>query len=200
MIRAVGLGKRYGDHWVFRGVHMELGRGSVAIVGPNGAGKTTLLRVLALLAEPSEGELYVLGRPWRDAVALARGRVLYAHQEPVTIRGTVLQNLALCPHLDWEVVEVLGLGPLLGQKASALSSGYRKLVTIARVAACRPDVALLDEPTAFLDREKREAVLQAIDMLVEGGALVAWSTHYPPEAERAGQTYEVYDGAVRRVK
>jgi len=199
MIKALGLGKRYGHHWVFRGVDLELDGGSAAVVGPNGSGKTTLLKIFALLIEPDEGELLLLGHRREEAATLLKGRVLYAHQEPVVLRGTVIDNLSLCPNPDWEVVEVLGLRPLLGAKARDLSGGYKKLLTVARVAACRPRVALLDEPTAFLDREKREAVFHLMDMLVRGGTLVVWTTHYPPEAERAEHVYEMRDGAIRKV-
>lgn len=91
---------------------------------------------------------------YEEAAKLLRGHVFYTYQEPVILRDTVLDNLSLCPSPDWEVVEVLGLRPLVGARARDLSGGYKRLLT----AACRPRVALLNEPTAFLDREKRGSV------------------------------------------
>lgn len=200
MISARGLGKRYGDRWVFRGASFDLDRRPAVFVGPNGSGKTTLLKILSLALEPTEGELRLFGMSREEAAARLRGRVLYAHQEPVVFRGTVRQNVALCGDVDWEVVEALGLAPVLDQKAHLLSSGWKKLVTVARVAACRPAAAFFDEPTAFLDRDKREAVYAVLEMLWRRGALVAWSTHYPPEADRAEEAYEVIDGVVRKIR
>ena len=194
MIAARGVGKRFGDRWVFRGVNLAVPRGvQVAVVGPNGSGKTTLLKILAGLLKPDEGAVEVGGGRHQP------GEVLYAHQEPVVLRGTVLDNLSLCPSLDWEIVEVLGLKPLLRERAAKLSGGYKKLVTIARVAACRPAVALLDEPTAFLDKEKRAAVRTVIEELTRGGSAVVWTTHYPAEVDSAITLYELIDGALRPV-
>ncbi|MEZ0318986.1 MAG: ATP-binding cassette domain-containing protein [Pyrobaculum sp.] len=200
MISARGLGKRYGDRWVFRGASFDLDGRPAAFVGPNGSGKTTLLKILSLLLEPSEGELYLFGMSRQEAAERLRGRVLYAHQEPVVFRGTVRDNVALCGDVDWEVVEALGLTPVLDQKAHLLSSGWKKLVTVARAAACRPRAAFFDEPTAFLDKEKREAVLAVLDMLWRRGVAVAWSTHYPPEADKAAVAYEVIDGVVKKLR
>ena len=194
MIAARGVGKQFGGRWIFGGVSLEVPPGAQAVVvGPNGSGKTTLLKILAGLLKPDEGTVEVRGRPPRA------GEVLYAHQEPVVLRGTVLDNLKLCPELDWGLVEALGLKPLLGEKAARLSGGYKKLVTIARVAACRPAVALLDEPTAFLDKEKRAAVRSVINELARGGSAVIWTTHYPAEADGAAPLYELIDGVLRPI-
>ncbi|AET32355.1 ATP-binding cassette domain-containing protein [Pyrobaculum ferrireducens] len=196
MIRAVDLGKRYGDY-VFRHVNVELPeRGLVALVGPNGSGKTTLLKIFAMLTEPTEGEVYIMGTPWREARARHRGDVLYSHQEPLVYSGTVEDNL-VCN--DGDVVDALGLRPLLRHKAKSLSGGYKKLVTVARVLACRPKAALLDEPTAYLDPEKRRRLLDYVAQYAKK-ALVVWTTHYPPEAENSDALYEMRDGALRRVR
>jgi len=108
------------------------------------------------MIEPDKG-LLLDHRREKSAKVLKR-HILHANQEPVRLKDTVLDNLSLCPNPDWEVVEMLGLRPLVGARVRNLSSRYKKLLTVARVVACRLRMALLDEPTAFLDREKRGTV------------------------------------------
>jgi len=196
MISAAGLGKRFGDGWVFRGVTFQLPeRGLVVVLGPNGSGKTTLLKILATLLEPTEGEVKILGLSWGEARRRLRREVLYAHQEPVVLSGTVEDNL-FCR--DYDVEDALGLRPVLRKKAKSLSGGYRKLVTLARVLACRPKVALLDEPTAFLDPEKRQIAAAHIAEYSRKN-LVMWTSHYPSELPPAERLYELRDGALKEL-
>jgi len=193
MISAASLGKRFGDGWVFRGVTFQLPeRGLVVVLGPNGSGKTTLLKILATLLEPTEGEVRIMGLSWQEAKRRLRREILYAHQEPVVLTGTVEDNL-LCR--NGEVEEALGLKPVMKTKARTLSGGYRKLVTLARVLACRPRAALLDEPTAYLDPDKRRLVA-AYAAEYSKSALVVWTTHYPAELPPADIIYELRDGTL----
>lgn len=129
-----------------------------------------------------------------ESAEVLKRHILYARQEPLRLKDTVLDNFSLCPNPNWEVVEMLGLRPL-GTKAR----DYKKLLTVARVAACRLRMALLDEPTAFLGREKREVVFHLMDLLERRGTLVVWTTHYPPEVEKAEHIYEIRDEAIRRL-
>ena len=194
MIKAAALGKKYNDVYVFKNVYIDLPqRGLVALVGPNGSGKTTLLKIFAMLTEPSEGEVYILGTPWREARVKHRGRVLYAHQEPLVYTGTVEQNL-ICN--DGDVLEALGLKGLVRHKAKCLSGGYKKLLTVARVLTCKPQIALLDEPTAYLDPGKRQSLLEYLNEYAKK-SLVVWTTHYPPEAHSSEQVYEIRDGNLK---
>lgn len=195
MIKAVNLGKRFSDY-VFRHVDIETPeRGLVALIGPNGSGKTTLLKIFALLLEPTEGELYIGGLPRDQFAARKPFRVLYSHQEPLVLSGTVDDNF-ICR--DGEVEERLGLAKLMGEKARRLSGGYKKLLTVARVLACKPRVALLDEPTAYLDPDKRQTLMSYLAEYSRQN-LVLWTTHYPPEAEKSDEIYEIKDGKIRRL-
>jgi tungstate transport system ATP-binding protein len=197
MIKTVDLGKRYGKDYVFRHVNINIEPGNrlVCVVGPNGAGKTTLMKICAALEEPTEGEVYVLGHPLQEIRNKYRRQVLYAHQEPLVLAGRVRDNL-IC--LEESLLETLGLDDKLEVKARSLSVGYKKLLTIARVLACRPKIALLDEPTAYLDAEKRARVMSVLEEYART-SLVVWSTHYPPEAEKADSIYEVRDCVVRKI-
>ena len=151
-------------------------RGVTALVGPSGSGKTTLLRCLAGLAR-AEGEVRVGGAVWQDARTFAptwkRG-VGYVFQEP-----SLLPHLAVRGNLDFaakrarasrgpgfdEVVEMLGLGPLLHRGADRLSGGERQRVAIGRALLARPALLLMDEPLSSLDAQAKSEVLPYLEQL-----------------------------------
>src|SRR6267378_8289588 len=118
--------------------------GAVAVVGHNGAGKSTLLRLLALLEAPTEGQVLFNGTAVpRRAPAALRRRVTLVEQRPVLFRGTVRENLEYGLKLRGtartamngiigDVVERLGLAPLLNRRRHELSDGEVQRVAVAR--------------------------------------------------------------------
>jgi tungstate transport system ATP-binding protein len=148
--------------------------GVVGLVGHNGAGKSTLLRLLALVEAPTEG--YVLwngtavsGRPR----AALRRRVTLVEQRPILFRGTVRDNLeyglrvrdirhAAADGIIGDVVDKLGLAPLLGRRRHELSDGEVQRVAVARALVLRTDVLLLDEPASSADRAAAGALYRAL--------------------------------------
>jgi len=148
--------------------------GALAVVGHNGSGKSTLLRLLALLEAPNEGQVLFDGRvvPRRAPAALRR-RVTLVEQRPVLFRGTVRENLEYGLQLRGlastavngiigDVVERLGLQPLLDRRRQELSDGEVQRVAVARALALRPDVLLLDEPASSADRAAAGALYRAL--------------------------------------
>ncbi|HEY3220605.1 MAG TPA: ATP-binding cassette domain-containing protein [Gemmatimonadales bacterium] len=147
---------------------------AVAVVGHNGAGKSTLLRLLALLEAPTEGQVLLNGTPVpRRAPASLRRRVTLVEQRPVLFRGTVRDNLAYGLELRGiartamhgiigDVVERLGLAPLLSRHRHELSDGEVQRVAVARALALRTDVLLLDEPASSADRAAAGALYRAL--------------------------------------
>ena len=168
-LRASGLSAGYADRQVLRQVSIEAGFGElVAIVGPNGAGKSTLLKLLARTIAPWDGSIELLGKPIvdYDRRELARTIAVVGQENAIAFQFTVLEAVLMgrAPHLapfsfesprDLAVaraaLEQLGLTPLAGRYVQELSGGERKRVVLARALAQEPKVALLDEPTAFLD-------------------------------------------------
>jgi ABC transport system ATP-binding/permease protein len=144
-----GVGKRFGDRWVLRGIDHRLAPGArIGLVGPNGAGKTTLLRLMAGRLEPDEGEVR-LG----DTVVVS----FYAQDpQPLPARQRVFEVVA-------EQVRLVGAGLLLEQfgfdpeaqraLVGELSGGERRRLELLRVLAGAPNLLLLDEPTNDLDLE-----------------------------------------------
>jgi zinc transport system ATP-binding protein len=156
---------------VLEHVTLRVGRNDfVSVVGPNGGGKSTLLRLMLGLLSPQRGEVRLLGQRPRQA----RRRVGYMPQTaqfdpqfPVTVMDVVLMGrldraAPLGPFrqadrkLALEALREVELGDLHRRPFAALSGGQRQRVLIARALACRPEVMLLDEPTANLDMQVEE--------------------------------------------
>ena len=163
-LSAHGLGRRFGRHWVFRGLDTTFRAGeSTAILGPNGAGKSTLLSVLAGWVPPTEGRtedqldgqpaapenLYrytALAAPYLDLpdeLTVAEAAAFQARLKPwrAGVAGTA--DVVAQARLD---------GPLSARRVRDLSSGMRQRLRLALALLSDARLVLLDEPTANLDR------------------------------------------------
>ncbi|HKG35112.1 MAG TPA: ATP-binding cassette domain-containing protein [Solirubrobacterales bacterium] len=186
---------RRGGRDVLSGVSADLPDGTTAVVGPSGAGKSTLLRLLNRLADPGEGEILYRERPLaeRDPLALRR-EVALVPQLPALLPGTAEENLAFAARLagrDLDVADCLGHAGLASSFADRvvgqLSVGEQQRVMLARALAQSPSVLLLDEPTAALDQETRDAVERTLRRLREElGLSLVLVSHDPVQALRLG--------------
>jgi heme exporter protein A len=196
------LSKVFGPVRALRRVGLELRAGdSVAVMGPNGAGKSTLLAILSLTTRPTSGRLLFDDRPARPSDPQLRSRLgLLSHQPMVYPDLTGLENLRLFARLygvaepDREVsrqVEQLGLGSYVADRVvRVLSRGQLQRIALARAMLGRPDLLLLDEPAAGLDREAVRRIARAIGAHRERGGIAVTVTHEPELAS------EVADRAV----
>ena len=141
---------------------LDVGRGEVlAVLGPSGSGKSTLLRLLNFLEQPSGGTLIFDGQMVDDRLLLEqRRRVTTVFQRPALLRRSVADNIGYGLKLRGEKLpddelaawlDRLGLAHLARQRADKLSAGEAQRVALARALVLRPDVLLLDEPSANLD-------------------------------------------------
>jgi molybdate transport system ATP-binding protein len=172
--------------------------GITAVFGPSGSGKTTLLRCVAGLEKKAHGVVKIGPTVWQDET-----RFLPVHHRGL---GFVFQDGALFPHLSVkgnleyglkragagrqvvvmdEVVELLGLGKLLDRAISGLSGGERQRTALGRALLTSPDLLLLDEPLASLDRASRRSIYPYLERLRTDFTLpVLYVTHSLDEAAR----------------
>lgn len=151
--------------------------GILNVSGPSGSGKTTLLRILARLRPPEGGAVRFNGISWNDFTPVKwRRRVHYLAQKPALFDGTVKDNLMkpfelaavrqeVEPDMNYavELMERLLLpGELLEQDARTLSGGEASRVALIRSMLLKPEVLLLDEPLAALDRKTSDAAVELI--------------------------------------
>ncbi|HLQ37778.1 MAG TPA: ATP-binding cassette domain-containing protein, partial [Planctomycetota bacterium] len=161
LLSARGVSVAFGEHQVLDGVDLELRRGEVvALVGESGAGKTTLARVLAGHRPPDQGS--IVGPRRREAVQLLFQEPLASLTPGRTI--TSLLDETQAPYLDLPALaHDIGLAPeRLSRTAAELSGGERRRAALLRALSVNPDVLVLDEPTASLDRRAAIAVIKML--------------------------------------
>jgi putative ABC transport system ATP-binding protein len=210
ILEAHQLRMRYGDRTLLDGVDLSLEPGmTTTLGGPSGSGKTTLLRLLGLLDEPNDGVLRLAGADVRTLPPRqVRRRVALVAQAPAMFQGTVLDNVATGLRLqgtglsDGEarmLLERVGLDAgFLHGDARALSGGEKVRVAVARALALKPEVWLLDEPTAALDAERARVLVELLKSLANEGAAVLVVTHDAEAVERLdGQRLWLDSGQLR---
>ncbi|WP_322865711.1 ABC transporter ATP-binding protein [Aquicoccus sp. G2-2] len=190
-----GLTKRFGDKTVVDDVSLSVKKGEImGFLGPNGSGKTTTIRLMCGLLEPNEGEGRVLGHDIRRERGAIKRRVGYMTQrfsfyEDLTIAENLrfvagLYGMRPARRVVRDTLEDLGLSSRRNQLAGALSGGWKQRLALAACIMHKPDLLLLDEPTAGVDPKARREFWDEIHALAEDGLTVLVSTHYMDEAER----------------
>ncbi|MGB5049280.1 MAG: phosphate ABC transporter ATP-binding protein [Caldilineaceae bacterium] len=193
--------RHYGQRTVLAVDDLAIRRGEIlAVVGPSGAGKSTLLRLLNFLEPTTSGEICFDGKPVAggDAAPLAvLRRITTVFQRPVLLKRSVAANVAFGLALRGEransaavrsILEEVGLSHLAGEAARSLSGGEAQRVALARALVLRPDVLLLDEPTANLDPANVALMERIVARLNrEQGTTVIFVTHNTFQARRMGQ-------------
>ena len=199
MYRLRGVRMRYGTKTVLAIDELSIAAGRLyTLSGPNGAGKSTLLSILAFLSPPSEGEILYAGETvrWDGPSTRARRRkVTLLHQSPYLFAGTVRANVAfglsargIAGDAQRQAVaralDSVGLRGFSERKARELSGGEAQRVAMARALALSPEVLLLDEPFANIDRETAALLEPVIASLPARGTTVVLTTHDPDHPAR----------------
>lgn len=172
---------------------LTIERGTYSLVrGPSGSGKSTLLRLLCLLEEPQAGRIIFQGTPTQEIIpAELRRGVAYVQQMPTLLGGTVRENLLLpftfkansklTPPND-EILQshlqsFLLDGVTLNSRADTLSVGQSQRICLIRSLLLEPKVILMDEPTASLDADSAQVVLNKAAELSASGMTVIMISH-----------------------
>ena len=156
-----------------------------ACIGPNGAGKTTLLKLLAGLIQPDSGTVQF---------SFASKTALVLHHNPM-IKASVCTNISLVKEVDATITDQaidialkqIGLSELAQNPAHKLSAGERQKLCLARAMLQKPNLLLLDEPTANLDPSSTDQVEEMIRKFNIEGADVLFSSHQLAQVQRLAQ-------------
>jgi putrescine transport system ATP-binding protein len=206
LLRIEGVAKKFGSFRAVDRVSLDITAGEFfALLGPSGCGKTTLLRMLAGFETPDEGRILLDGKDIAQVLP---------HERPVNM---MFQNYALFPHLNVrdniafglrragmakteintrvaEMVTLVKLDGLEKRKPDQLSGGQRQRVALARSLARRPQVLLLDEPLAALDKKLRESTqLELMELQRRLGMTFIIVTHDQEEAMTVASRIGVMD-------
>ncbi len=189
------LNKSFGKRSVVNNLSMQVRRGEIfGFLGPNGSGKTTSIRMMCGLLTPDSGSGHCLGYDIRKESDQIKRRVGY-----MTQKFSYWEDLSIRENLDFitrlyqipdrrnaidEALENLGLTSRAKQLAGILSGGWKQRLALAACLLHKPDLLLLDEPTAGVDPTARRDFWEELHRLAAQGLSVLVSTHYMDEAER----------------
>ncbi|MCK8824143.1 ABC transporter ATP-binding protein [Fuchsiella alkaliacetigena] len=201
-----------------RGIDLIVEKGEFTTVfGPSGSGKTTLLNIIGALDKPTKGRVEILDQSIKEMdknqlAMLRRKHIGFIFQSynliPVL---TAYENVEFAlriaegsqgPETKERVTNILtkvGLGEMLARKPNQLSGGQKQRVAIARALVKEPDLVLADEPTANLDSETSQEVLELmLKMNQELKTTFIFSTHDPLVMKYAHRLLEIRDGMISK--
>ena len=199
MYRLQSIRKCYGSNVALDVEELTIAEGRLyTLTGANGAGKSTLLSILAFLDPPTSGEIFYAGKRVdrnHGSVEEYRRKVTLLHQSPYLFGGSVHDNVAFglkirgIPGAEQRrivdrALDGVGLQGFRDRKARELSGGEAQRVAMARALALNPEVLLLDEPLANIDRETAGLLETVIASLPARGTTVVMTTHDPDHPGR----------------
>ena len=197
IVKAHGVGRRFGSVWAVRDIELEAGAGEiVGIIGPDGAGKTTLLQLLAAILDPSEGACRVLGFDTVREASEVTSRIGYMAQGfTLYDRLTLAENLTFAAEVRGvpkatyvtrrgQLLAMAGLAPFLDRREGALSGGMRKKLALCANLIHEPPLLLLDEPGLGVDPLSRRELWRILEDFRRQGATIILATSYMDEADR----------------
>jgi len=203
-----GIGVRLGDTPILRGLDLQVGAGEViGLVGANGSGKTTLLRVVATLLVPTSGKGEVMGAGLTDEARYdIRSRIgLIGHTPALYPSLSLEENTRFVAHLAGAepgsvgaALDQVGLAGARHRQAVQCSHGMQRRAEFARLLITKPDLLLLDEAHAGLDRHAADLVAFILqDVRSRGGGAMLVSHEHLRMAPLVDRAVELANGAVR---
>jgi len=187
-LRNVSFGYEPG-HPVLEQVRLDLRRGQrLALIGPNGSGKTSLLHLIVGLLRPAAGEIEAFGKVRKTqhdfCEVRRRAGLLFQDPEDQLFCPTVVEDVAFGPlnlgmsrdealAVASETLDSLGLSGYEHRITYKLSTGEKRLVSLATVLAMKPEVLLLDEPTCGLDTDTEQRITQLLTALPQAMIIVS---------------------------
>ncbi len=204
------------DIIVLKNVNIKINKGElVSLSGPSGSGKSTLLHIIALLDQPTSGEVFFKKKNFsksndseKDFVRRKGISIIY-QQNNLLSDFTALENV-LIPLLNngysWDVstkkatkiLSLVNLSKRLNHFPSELSGGEQQRVAVARALITEPDLILADEPTGSLDRKTANEIFSLFSKLKSKNRAILYATHNRELSNRADYKLNILDGNIVR--
>lgn len=207
IVKLSNISKEYKGKIVFNNFSLAVEKGDyIAVTGKSGAGKTTLLNIIGLLESPDSGTITILDYTnpninKKDGRLLVKEHIGYLFQNFALIENyTAKKNIELVCKIKkisfsdekvQKILSKLGINDLMDKKIFQLSGGEQQRIALARLFIKEPTILLADEPTASLDPENSEIVLNAISELNNNGTTVILVTHNPDIVNRANKSIKI---------
>lgn len=200
------LTKRYKDVTAVDGLSLSVKKGELfALLGVNGAGKTTAVKMLCGITEPTDGNAWLSGKSIVTELRAVKGIIGVSPQETAVAPNlTVKENLELMCGVHGfsgnvkkqkvrELLKSFGLSDTAGKRASKLSGGWQRRLSIAMALISEPEILFLDEPTLGLDVIARSELWELVRSF-KGEKTVILTTHYLEEAEALSDRIGIMKG------
>ena len=201
---------------VLKNINLKINQGElVSLVGASGSGKSTLLHIIALLDQPSSGEIFFKKRNFskssdneKDMVRKKGISVIY-QQNNLLSDFTALENVII-PLLNngvgineatkkaTKILSTVNLSKRLNHFPSELSGGEQQRVAVSRALITEPDIILADEPTGSLDRKTADEIFSLFLKLKSKNRALLYATHNRELANRADYKLNLLDGSITR--
>ena len=220
IIKLLKISKKYEQNnkniIVLKNINLKINKGElVSLTGPSGSGKSTLLHIIALLDQPTSGEVFFKNKNFsksndeeKDLVRKKGISIIY-QQNNLLGEFTALENV-LIPLLNngylWnesvkkalKVLSLVGLSKRVNHFPSELSGGEQQRVAVARALITEPDLILADEPTGSLDRKTSEEIFSLFLKLKSKDRAILYATHNRELSNRADYKLNILDGNINR--
>lgn len=205
MLDVQDVRRRFGATVALAGLSLQVREGEIfGLLGPNGAGKSTLMALVSGLLRPDSGEVRVAGAS--PAEPATRRRIGLAPQalalyDTLTARENLeffgrlhgLDARRLRARVD-AALDFVALADRQHDRAGGYSGGMKRRLNLAAALLHEPDLVLLDEPTAGVDPQSRNALFDNVEALRADGRTVVYTTHYMEEVERLCDRIAIVDG------
>jgi ABC-2 type transport system ATP-binding protein len=208
MLTVRELRKAFGPIRAVEGVSFEVAPGEIlGLLGPNGAGKSTTIGMIVGLVTPDSGSVDVGGKGSCQSVEARRLVGVCPQQLALYEDLSAMENLAFFASVygltgdrfrerAHRVLDEVGLADRAGDRARTFSGGMKRRLNLAVALMHEPPVVLLDEPTAGVDPQSRNNILELVRALKARGVAVIYTTHYMEEAQKICDRVAIIDKGV----
>ena len=205
------------DITILKNINLKINKGElVSLTGPSGSGKSTLLHIIALLDQPTSGEVFFKEKSFsksndeeRDFVRRKGISIIY-QQNNLLSDFTALENVII-PLVNngynWfeaskkatEILSLVNLSQRLDHFPSELSGGEQQRVAVARALITDPDLILADEPTGSLDRDTANEIFSLFVKLKSKNRAILYATHNRELSRKADYKLNILDGNITKI-